>query len=450
MAGESTPGPSDIARPLWAQPGITAVAAARAFLDTLRSRDTLVFPSADGDAGYRVTPGTLRTRGQGATVSASVVAASAPPPDLAAYHRGLGLEPVHRYHPRVLPPAVPLARLVLGDPELLRRIRSDAMLRRVVFAFKDRTAEVLLDRLGLEAVYCRPPVAAYETANDKLEFAAAGQRYGFETLAVRAVADIPTLDAAFRDLADVYDEGCILRLRRGAAGSHVYHARSSRAARSAWQRLQRLGQVLVVPYVPPRLVRRQIATHGIVTPEGFRPLAFTDQLVRRYHFRGGRMTHAWTSREIEAVSSSLQAMAAWLRDLGYVGAPAGVDGFLVGDADGLRFIALDPNIRMTATTMPWAVVATLCELANRGFVWQYQSFIVAGRGVTLGHLQRKLGADLLSGARLDQGGILPSVIARPRTVPIGVSRVQAILLGRDAEHLAYLCDRTRRFGLIVA
>lgn len=439
----------DAGNPPWAQPGITAVATARAFLDTLCSRDILVLPSADGDIGYRVTPRTLRSRGQGATICRCIVSASPPCSDLAEYHRGLGLEPERRYYPRVLPAEVPLARLVLDDAELLGRIRNDGTLRRVVFAFKDRTAELLLEALGLTPAYCSPSSSAYEIANDKLEFTRAGARYGFETLPMRAATDPQTLESAFRDLSDVYGGGCILRLPRGAGGSHMCHADSLRAARRGWQRLRRLGHVFVIPYIPPHLVLREISTHGIMTPEGFCPLMFTDQLVRNYRFRGGRTTYDWTPEEIAVVSSSLRGIASWLRDLGYVDAPAGVDGLLVRGGESLRFIALDPNIRMTATTMPWAVAATLSEAAGRRFVWQYESFVVAGRALTLRRLRQRLGTSLLSAARLEQGGILPSVIRRPRAFPIGVSRVQAILFGQDADHLAYLSDQMRGLGVLV-
>jgi hypothetical protein len=83
--------------------------------NTLRSRDTLVLHSADGDIGYPLTPQTLRSRGQGATIGASIVAASPPCSDPAEYHRGLGLGPERLYCPRVLSPGIPLARLILDD-----------------------------------------------------------------------------------------------------------------------------------------------------------------------------------------------------------------------------------------------------------------------------------------------------------------------------------------------
>ena len=57
----------------------------------------------------------LRSRGQGATIGARIVAASLPCSDLAQYHRGLGLGPERLYCPRVLSPGIPLARLILDD-----------------------------------------------------------------------------------------------------------------------------------------------------------------------------------------------------------------------------------------------------------------------------------------------------------------------------------------------
>jgi len=449
MTPESALHAPETGSPPWAQPGITAVADARALIDTLRSRDTLVLNSADGDIGYPLTPQTLRSRGQGATIGASIAAASPPCSDLAEYHRGLGLGPERLYCPRVLSPGIPLARLILDDTDLLGRIRSDRVLRRMVIAFKDRTAELLLERLGLFPAYCSPSASAYEVANDKLAFTRAGPRYGFETLSMRTATDAQALDSAFRELSELYGDGCILRLPRGAGGSHMCHARSLRAARRGWERLRRLGQVLVTPYVPPGLVLRQVSTHGIVTPRGFCPLVFTDQLVRKYRYRGGRVTYDWAPEEVAAVSSSLQAVASWLRDLGYVGAPAGVDGFLIRCGKGLRFLVLDPNIRMTATMMPWAVAVTLSEAAGRRFVWQVESFVIAGRAITLRWLQQRLGTGLINAARLEQGGILPSTIARPRTSPLGVSRLRAILFAQDADHLAHLRDQVRWLGLLV-
>jgi hypothetical protein len=201
--------------------------------------------------------------------------------------------------------------------------------------------------------------------------------------------------------------------------------------------------------VPPA---RPCATPGrnsrIMTPDGFCPLLFTDQLIRNYRYRGSRMTFEWAPDEVAAVSSSLRAIASWLRDLGYIGAPAGVDGLLIRRDERLQFIGLDPNSRMTGTMMPWAVAATLSEAAGRRFVWQYESFVVAGRAITLRWLQQRLETSLVSAARLEQGGILPSLIVRPG-FPLGVSWLQALVLGQDADHLAHLRDQTRRLGVLM-
>jgi hypothetical protein len=91
----------------------------------------------------------------------------------------------------------------------------------MLFAFKDRSAELLLDRLGLVPNYCAPPAAVYEAANDKLAFARAGATYGFETLPMEVADDSHSLTRAFRSLRERYGQGCILRLRRGAGGSQA-------------------------------------------------------------------------------------------------------------------------------------------------------------------------------------------------------------------------------------
>jgi hypothetical protein len=176
----------------WVQPGITAVPTARAFLDTLASRDTLVMPSADGDIGYPFTRSSLRSRGLGATIARSIVAATAPEADLGRYHEGLGLAPEHRYCPRRLLAGVPIAKLVLSDARLMDEIRADGLLRRMVIAFKDRTAEALIERLGLQGAYCAPSASAYERANDKLEFARAAGRYAFDAIDLRPVVRKPS------------------------------------------------------------------------------------------------------------------------------------------------------------------------------------------------------------------------------------------------------------------
>jgi len=444
--GEAEPSGDD---GTWAQPGITDVPTARAFLQTLASRDTLVMPSVDGDVGYRFSRSSLRTRGLGATIARNVIAATAPSADLARYHLSLGLEPERRYCPRGLRAGVPLAELVLSDGGLLEELRGAGRLRRMVVGFKNQAAEALIDRLGLSPAYCAPPPTAYERANDKLEFAHAAGRYGFDALGLHPVGDLHALDSMFRTMSTVYGDGCVLRLRRGAAGRHLRHARTLPAARRAWQRLNALDGVLIGPYIPRTVVRRAVAAHGIVTADGFAPLALSEQLLSGHRYRGSRVTHEWASEEIGAVLSSLRAIAAWLRDLGYVGAPAGIDGFLVDAPQGLRFVALDPNIRMTATMMPWAVASALGRAAGRRFAWQYEASVIVGRTVTFAALERRLGSDLLRSDRLQHGGILPSVVTPAPVFGVGISRLQAILLARDVEHLTYLSRRSRGLGLVV-
>jgi hypothetical protein len=434
--------------PPWAQPGITAVAVAREFLATLRGRDTLLFPSSDGDVGYRLTAHGHRFRGHGVSVCASVVAASPPQPDLLAYHQALGFGPEHVYCPAGISERTRLAAGVLEDPRLVEAIRADRALARAVVGFKDRSATVLLDRLGLTPAYCAPAADVYETANDKLRFVRAGPAYDFETLPVET-ADPQSLDMTFRTLSQRFGHGCIVRLSRGAAGRDVHHAHSPAALRRIWRRLSPRGQVLVMPFVPPALVVRNVAAHGIVTHDGFAPLLFSDQLLHGSSFRGGRVAGDWSADEIAVVSASLARIARWLREAGYVNAPAGLDGFLVRDAGTLRFLALDPNVRMTGMMLPWAAVATLAEASGRGFVWQAQYFSVRGRTLAFASLARKLGTDLLDPARLERGGILPSWLAPSRFGRFGASWLGVICLGHDAEHLEHLLTRVRRLAPIV-
>jgi hypothetical protein len=434
--------------PVWGQPGITDVAAAREFLAVLRSRDTLLFPSFDGDVGQRVTAHDHLLRGHCASVSASIVAASPPPSDLVAYHRALGFGPERVYCPTAISAQTRLAAGVLEDARLVETIRADRTLTRAVVAFKDRSATELLDRLGLAPAYCAPSAQAYETANDKLHFARAGSAYGFETLPVEPV-DRQSIDGAFRSLAQHFGDGCIVRLSRGAGGNDVHHVRSPRAARRIFSQLAPRGQVLIMPFVPPGRVARNVATHGIVTDDGFAPLVFSEQRLRGPHFRGGRVAADWSAEEIAVISRSLAAIARWLHGLGYVNAPAGIDGFLLRDGGRLRFLALDPNVRLTGTTLPWAAAAVLSETAGRGFVWQAEQFYLAGVPLSFAWLARRLGADLLDPARPDRGGIVPSSISPARFGRFGVSALAVISLGHDAEHLARLRTRLQRLAPIV-
>ena len=448
MSSESSAPSDPTGSAPWAQPGITALSDAGAFLDTLRSRASLVFYSADGDVGYPRASPIHHLRGQGASVSASIVAATPPPPELVAYHRALGLGPERLYCPARLRAGAPLAKLVLDDPALVDRIRRDPQLRQIVLAFKDNSAERLLGALGLAPAYCAPQAFAYEAANDKFEFARAGAHYGFPTLPMEQVDDPAALEPAFRSLAEIYGAGCVLRLRRGAGGEHVYHARSLPAARHAWRRLRARGALLVVARVPAELVLREVAAHGIATKTGFRPLVFSEQILQGYRFRGSRVTREWSEKEIRAISSALEGITRWLQDIGYVDAPVGVDGFLMGGPEGTRFVAIDPNVRMTGTMGPWAVMAALSEMAGKGFIWQTEHFAMLGPAITFPWLRTRLGADLLDAARLEQGGILPSLISPPWVGPFGISRLRVILLAHDAHHLTYLRRRVR-LGLLV-
>lgn len=438
------------AAPLWEQPGITSWTVARLFLDALRRADTLVLPSADGDVGYFMSALGHERRGHGAGLSRSVIAASEPPAELLAYHRTLGLAPTRFYCPLQTSHTTPLAKRVLEEAALMERIRADRFLTRMFVAFKDRSAELLMERLGLAPVYCAPSASVYETANDKLELVRAAAEYGFAVVAMEAANDIEDLAGVFAALSRQHGRGCVLRRRRGAGGHGIYRARSAAAARRIWQRLHAGGDVVVAPYIPAERVLRDVAVHGIVTADGFAPLAFADQLVSNQRFRGGRVSDDWTAEEIAAVSDTMQGVARWLRDLGYVDAPAGVDGFLMRQEGVLRFVALDPNIRLTGTTLPWTVAATLSEAAGRRFVWQVESFRIIGTALDFDQVRRRLGEDLLSVARLDRGGILPSVLST--TIHVGAlaaSHLRAILLAHDRAHLDFLRSRIRRLGILM-
>lgn len=427
---------SGSATPPWAQPGITDVPVARAFLDTLRSPATLVLPTADGE------PGVPRSRGRGhsAAPCPNVIVATPPAADLAAHHRALDVGATRFFAPAVASPAKPLAQCVLEDAELLARLRADAGLSRIFVAFKDATTARLIERLGLAPAWCAPSPEVYASANDKLAFAQAAAQFGFDAVPLEPARDLDALARAFERLSGVYGEGCVVRLRRGAAGYGIHHAQTRRQAERAWRRLHRRGEVLVAPYVPPARVVRNVATHGIVTAGRFAPIVFTDQLVRRGWFVGGRVGAGWDAEEVATIRRQLDRIARWLATLGYVDAPAGIDGFLIREAGRLRFLALDPNIRLTATMLPWATVATLAEGAGRAFVWQFAYGRTLGPALSLPRLRRRLGADLLEPRAVERGGVLPSSIAGAR-LGVGRSSFSVILVGRDEAHLAHLAAR---------
>lgn len=448
VASAKHPSERMTADPPWAQPGITDVPAATAFLAALRARDTLVLHSADADIGYPIKRRGQGFRGHCAAVCPSIITATPPPPELAAYHRTLGLGPERVVCPTAPSARAPLSTLLLEDPDAIARVRADRSLERMMVAFKDRNAKLLIDRLGLAPVYCTPTPEAYEVANDKLSFARAGAMYGFETLPIEVVRDERALEGTFRAFAGPYGEGCIVRLRRGAGGHHLHHARTLGQARRVWRQLAAQGDVLFTPYLPPELVVRNVATHGIVTDDGFAPLAFSDQLIRGRRFRGGRVAPDWQPAEIAAVSSGLAGVARWFRELGYTGAPAGVDGFLLRDGSGARFVAIDPNARMSGTMMPWAVVAAIAEAAGRSFLWQFEYLPMIGVPLTLDRVRRRLGADLLSPDALERGGILPSSLTCWRIGPVAASGIWSIFLAHGPDHMAHLRARVRTLALI--
>lgn len=405
--------------------------------------------SSDADLGYALTTNNQRFRGHGATIAANLIAATPPPPELVAHHRAFGLGPT-----RIVCPAEPsvratLAELVLADTDLVARLRADRSLRRIVVSFKSASAARLIAALGLTPVYCDPAPEVYELANDKLGLARAGRRYGFDTLPTEVVSDDATLAASFRSLSARYGEGCILRLRRGASGRHIHHARTLRAARRLWRQLgARSSDVLLLPYVPATVIGRNVATHGLVTADGFAPFLFTDQIVRRHAFRGGHTLDPWSPTEIAAIRTGLAGVGRWFRDLGYTGAPASIDGFLLHEADGPRFVLLDPNARMSGTMGPWAAITVLTERAGQSLLWCFEGSRLYGIPLTFDRLCRRLGSDLLAPGAIERGGVLPTFFAPRRRGPIGATDLSAILVGRDASHVEHLRRHVRSLGLI--
>src|SRR6185436_5465277 len=161
-------------------------------------------------------------------------------------------------------------------------------------------------------------------------------------------------------------------------------------------------------YVPAARIRRNVAAHGLVTREGFAPFVFTDQIILGHAFGGGTIVAPWSAAERAVIHSGLAGVARWFRDVGYSDAPAGVDGFLVDGADGLEFLVLDPNARLSATMQPWTAVASLTDGLTQPMVWRFEHMHLIGRPFTLDRFRRELGADLLTPGAIAQGGILPS------------------------------------------
>jgi len=435
--------------PPWAQPGITDVPAARAFLAALRAEDTLLLGSNDADGAPALTPQTQRLRGHGITVAANVVSATPPPADLVALHRSFGLGPARVFCPRDPSERTRLADLVLADGALVARIRADPALTKILISYKSAAAARLGETLGLTPVLCAPRPNAYETANDKRALAEAGARHGFATLEAVAVGDEAALAATFPILAARWGAGCIVRLRRGTSGRNVHHARTLGGARRAWRKLAATDPApIVMPYLPPSRVRRNVAAHGIVTADGFAPLLFTDQILNGHYFQGGSTTEPWRPADVAAIRTALDGVARWFRAIGYVDAPAGIDGFLVDDPDGPRFVVLDPNARLSATMQPWAATALLAERADTPLVWRFEGVRLIGAALSVDVLRRRLGDDFLAPDAIARGGVLPTTLSRRRLGPLADNHLWALLVGRDAERVAGLRRRLRGTTLI--
>lgn len=437
------------ALPPWAQPGITDVPVARAFLAALRAEDTLLVGSNDADGAPALTPQTQRLRGHGITVAANVVTATPPPAELVALHRSFGLGAARYFCPRDPSAHARLADLVLADTALVDRIRADPALAKILVSYKNAAAARLVAALGLVPVLCAPPSEAYEAANDKLALADAGASHGFATLDAIAVGDEGALAAAFPRLAARYGAGCVVRLRRGTSGRNIHRARTLGAARRAWRRLAAIDPApMVMPYLPPARVRRNVAAHGIVTADGFAPLLFTDQILTGHFFQGGSTTKPWLPEDVSAIRKGLDGVARWFRAIGYVDAPAGVDGFLVDADDGPRFVVLDPNARLSATMQPWAATATLAERAGAPLVWRFEGFRLIGTALSIDRLRRRLGDDLLAPDAITRGGVLPTTLSDRRFGPLADTYLWALLVGRDANRVAELRRRLRGVALI--
>lgn len=434
--------------PPWSQPGVTHVPAARDFLNMLRREDTLFVLSGDGAEGFPIGLLNDLTRGQGVTVCRNAVTATPPADGLLQYHRSLGLGPERLFCPASCS-RVPLTQACLADTGLQERLRTEASLNSVFFFFKNADAEILAERLGLKYVGCTPGASVYHALNDKVAFAEAGRRHGFETLPSLSPGTADEVDAAFGELDDIHGQGCVMRPRYGVGGSNLHHAKTLMQARSLWRRMKSGGTVLLTPFVPAAKIVRNIGLHGVVTAEGFAPVVATDQIVRDFRFRGGRCAEDLAGEELAAVRACLPGLSSWLLTEGYVDAPAGVDGLVMRTPQGLKFVLVDPNIRMTSTMRPWSVAATLSEAAGRRFAWQYEWMGLLGGTATMHQLRRRLGSDLLEPDRIDQGGILPSCISRFGCGPLGLLRLETLLLGRDAAHLDHLRRRMFKLGLRV-
>jgi hypothetical protein len=440
----SAPAPNAVC---WAQDGVTSVADARTFLDTLRQPDLLLWNSIDADPGYPRSWLNHWQRGHNLALTPNVVAATAPDQQLREYHRSFGLGATRFFCPAKISARQTLAELARNDHRLLARIR-EAGLRRTLFYYKEAACEDLQHRLALEPVYCRPSAASYAAGNDKYEFARAATRYGFDAVDAELVNDAGALRRRFATVADQYGEGCILRPRCGAGGSGVHQVRSTDAAYAVWQRLRRKGDVLLMPYVPETVAVRHLAVHSIITRDGIRPLLVTEQLIRGGRFRGGMARPDWDPAEIAAILRAMEKIGPWLLDLGYVDAPVCIDGFVSKHRGEMRFVALDPNVRMSGTMMSWIVSTALSESAGRSFFWRAERFPLIGRSLSICALKSRLGQLLLDPSRLEQGGIFPTMIS---SLGLGIcaSWLTAILFAHDREHLDHLRNAVLRLGWLV-
>ncbi|HRH94721.1 MAG TPA: hypothetical protein PLB55_02245 [Prosthecobacter sp.] len=432
--------------PVWAQTGITDVAAAQELMDVLRRRDVLHFYGGDGEFGAPVNRFNDPGRGQGVSVSPIMVAATSPAPELLAYHRSLGLGPQRVVCP-VYRPRISLAVSVLQDDALIEQLRADASLKGVFFRYKDAIAAELAARLGLECVGAGPAPQTYAALNDKASLSEAGHVHGFDTLPMRISATREDLPSAFHELNALHGEGCVLRTVHGAGGFGLEHARTLRQARRTWGRLSVSGPVLVLPFVPLSKQGRNISLHGYVKAGRFAPVVAADQIMHGFGFRGARCVQLLSDEECGAIQASLPGLSRWLSAAGYEDAPAGVDGFLMRGPEGLRFVVTDPNIRLTNTMRPWSVVTDLSERTGRRFVWQFEWMVLLGAVRSMRQIRQRLGMDLLDASRLEQGGILPSVLNRFGIGPAGALRMEVIFVARDPAHLEHLRGRMSGLGL---
>jgi len=432
--------------PPWAQEGITDVREANRFLAALRRRDLLSLNCSDADCGYPLSVLQNRRRGRSLSASACTVAAGLPRADLHAYHRDLGITPSRLYVPQNPSWRKPLARCILDDPHLFERIRNDSVLRSIFFFFKDRAAENLQWRLGFEPVYCAPPAAVYERANDKLVFSEAAQRFGFPAVSSEEIRQRHEVADAYRRAAHAYGDGCILRGRRGAGGSGIRHAGSIREAERVWGSMHRRGPVLIQPYVPPSRILHNVCVNGIILQHGFAPVCITEQLQKGTEFRGGRTIRVWSDEEVRAVRETMDGIARWLVELGYVGAPVGIDGFLMRERGALRFLALDPNIRVTGSMMAWALSAVLCEMSGTPFLWAFEWLRVVGRRLSMALLRRRLGPLLVDPRRLEAGGIVPRDLSTLGIAPLAMSWISVLYLARSTAHFERQRVAVHRLG----